>query len=93
MLRFRCNNLEHTDNLVSWRAGAMFHPTANSSIYVMHGTSFNPTADNLSISVATPVAALSQIELGPEKNVTTEAGVKADVLNGQLALASRLLQD
>ena len=29
-------------------------PTPNSSIYVMHGTSFNPSADNLTIASPTP---------------------------------------
>ena len=81
-------NLSHVDNVFSHRYGAVFHPTPNSSIYVMRGTSFNPTADNLSISVATPAAAISQINLGPEKNETSEAGVKVDLLDGRLSLAS-----
>ena len=83
-------NLDHTDNVFSHRYGAVFHPTPNSSVYVMRGTSFNPTADNLSVSVATPTAAISQINLGPEKNETTEGGVKVDVLDGRLSLASAI---
>src|SRR5262249_26811801 len=31
------------DNMWSWRAGAVFHPTSNSSVYAMRGTSFNPS--------------------------------------------------
>lgn len=80
--------LERNDNLFSWRVGGIFHPTLNSSIYVMHGTSFNPSADNLSISVTTPATAISLTKLAPEKNETTEVGVKADVLGGKLSLAS-----
>ena len=38
-------NLSRIDTLFSWRVGAVFHPTENSSIYVMRGTSFNPSAD------------------------------------------------
>ena len=83
-------NLERTDNMFSWRAGAVFHPTPNTSLYVMRGTSFNPSADNLSISVTTAATALSLIAIGPEKNETTEVGAKADVLNGRLSLASAL---
>jgi catecholate siderophore receptor len=80
--------LQHADYLTSWRVGAVFHPTPNSSLYVMKGTSFNPSADNLTVSVATPAVALSTIALAPEMNVTTEAGAKADVLDGKLSLAS-----
>ncbi|HWM48522.1 MAG TPA: TonB-dependent siderophore receptor [Xanthobacteraceae bacterium] len=81
-------DLSRTDNLLSWRVGAVFHPTENSSIYAMHGTSFNPSAENLSISVGNPTTALSQFNLAPEQNETTEVGVKADVLGGKLSLAS-----
>jgi catecholate siderophore receptor len=82
------NNLSRDDNLVSWRVGGVFHPTLNSSIYLMHGTSFNPSADNLSISVNNVTTAQSLTQIKPEENETTELGVKADVLNGRLSLAS-----
>ncbi len=36
----------------SYRIGGIFHPTENSSIYVMHGTSFNPSAEFLTLSAA-----------------------------------------
>jgi len=84
----RVQNLERNDNLLSWRVGGIFHPTLNSSIYVMHGTSFNPSADNLSVSVTTAANALSLVKLAPEKSETTEGGVKADVLDGKLSLAA-----
>ena len=82
------NNLSRDDNLVSWRVGGVFHPTLNSSIYIMHGTSFNPSADNLTISVNNATTAQSLTKIKPEQNETTELGVKADVLNGKLSLAS-----
>ena len=50
------------------RAGAsaaVFHPTENSSVYVMRGTSFNPSADNLSISVTTPRGRAQPARLSP----------------------------
>ena len=82
------NSMARTDNLFSWRVGAVFHPTPNSSIYVMRGTSFNPSAENLTISVSNAATALSTFNLPPEKNETTEIGVKADVLNNRLSLAA-----
>lgn len=85
-------HLGSTNNLTSWRAGVVVHPIENTSVYVMRGTSFNPSADNMTIGVgATPVAnanALSLVSLAPEKNETTEIGAKADVLNGKLSLAA-----
>ena len=87
-------NLSRNDDIVSWRVGAVVHPTPNSSVYVMHGTSFNPSADNLTINPGTNAAgnanALSLAKLPPEKNETTEVGVKADVLGGKLSLASAI---
>jgi catecholate siderophore receptor len=81
-------HLDHTDNIWSWRVGGVFHPWENHSLYVMRGTSFNPTADGLTISVATPATAAQIIGLGPEKTETTEVGYKAEVLNKKLTLAS-----
>ena len=85
-------HLDHTDKITNWRVGAVYHPWDNSSLYVMRGTSFNPTADGLTISVTTPATALSIIKLGPEKTETTEVGVKAAVLKGRLTLASAIFE-
>jgi catecholate siderophore receptor len=74
-----------TNNMFSWRAGVVFHPTPNTSIYAMHGTSFNPSADNLTI-------AANNVALEPEKNVTSEVGAKAELLNGKLMLATALFK-
>jgi catecholate siderophore receptor len=79
-------HLEHTDNLLSWRLGAVYHPIPDTSLYVMRGTSFNPSADFLSVAVTTPATALSTLALAPERNETTEVGAKADVLGGRLSL-------
>ena len=83
-------NLERNDMLLSYRVGAVFHPTLNSSVYAMHGTSFNPSADNLTLNVTNVATALSLTQLEPEKNETTEVGVKADVLGGKLTLQSAI---
>jgi catecholate siderophore receptor len=85
-------HLEHTDRITSWRAGGVLHPWERASLYLMHGTSFNPTADGLTISVTTPATALSQIALGPERTETTELGFKTEALNGRLALATAIFE-
>jgi len=74
-----------TDNMWSYRIGGIFHPTENSSIYVMHGTSFNPSAEFLTLSAA-------NANLSPESNETIEVGAKADVLNKRLSLAAAVFR-
>jgi len=85
-------DLASVNNVLSWRVGAVYHPIQDTSIYAMYGTSFNPSADNLTISVTTPATAVSQFALPPEKNITTEFGAKADVLGGKLSLATAVFQ-
>jgi len=70
----------------SWRAAAVWHPTEKTSIYVMRGTSFNPSADNLTLSVTTVNGALSLAQTPPEQTTTSEVGAKTEVLNGRLTL-------
>jgi catecholate siderophore receptor len=74
------------DTMTSWRYGAVFHPTEKTSLYVMRGTSFNPSADNLTISVTTVAGALSLLHTPPEQTTTTEYGAKAQLLNDRLLL-------
>jgi catecholate siderophore receptor len=85
-------DLASVNNVLSWRFGGVYHPIQDTSIYAMYGTSFNPSADNLTISVTTPATAISQFALPPEKNITTEFGAKADVLGGKLSLATAVFQ-
>ena len=77
--------LEREDKMWSWRVGAVFHPTTNSSVYVMRGTSFNPTAEFLTI-------AANAANIGPEENETTEIGVKVDVLDKRLSLTGAIFR-
>jgi catecholate siderophore receptor len=75
-----------TDKLWSWRVGAVFHPTSNSSIYVMRGTSFNPSAEFLTFGNNNPA------NVAPEQNETTEIGVKVDVLDKRLSLTGAVFR-
>ena len=40
-------DFEHTDNLMSYRGGLVFHPRPTQSYYFSYGTSFNPSAEGL----------------------------------------------
>jgi catecholate siderophore receptor len=77
--------LTRNDELPSWRGAVIFKPTSNGSIYFDYGTSFDPSAESLSLSAATAVVA-------PEKETTYEVGTKWDVLNRKLSLTGALYQ-
>src|SRR5262245_59242490 len=69
-----------TDDMLGYRFGIVGHPTPNSSIYLAHGNSFNPSAELGTLTNA------SVASLAPEQTQTTEIGAKADVLNNRLSL-------
>jgi catecholate siderophore receptor len=83
-------SLTRVDQMRSWRYGAVFHPTEKTSIYVIRGTSFNPSADNLTLNVGTVAGALSLLATPPEQTTSNEVGAKAEVLNGRLLLQTAL---
>jgi catecholate siderophore receptor len=71
------SNLDHTDNLWSPRAAIVVKPTEEQSYYVSYGTSFDPSAEALSLTAKTA-------NLGPVKAKTYEVGGKIDWLDGRL---------
>ena len=78
-------NLRRDDDLPSWRGALVFKPTKNGSIYFDYGTSFDPSAESLSLTAATATVA-------PEKTTTYEIGTKWDVMGGRLSLAGSLYE-
>jgi len=75
------SHFSHVDNIFSPRAAIVYKPTENSSLYFSYGTSFNPSAESLSLSA-------SNKDLAPEKDRTFEIGGKAQVLDGMLSLTA-----
>jgi catecholate siderophore receptor len=76
---------ERTDRMVSWRAGAVFKPRPNASIYTGAGTSLNPSAEGLALSAST-------VGLEPEKTRNYEAGTKWDLLRARLSLTAAIFR-
>jgi catecholate siderophore receptor len=68
-----------TDDMVSWRAGAVVKPRLNGSVYVGYGSSFNPSAEGLSLSATTAT-------LDPEHTRMYEVGTKWDLAREQLSV-------
>lgn len=69
----------------TYRAAAIVKPTQNGSIYFDYGTSFNPSAETLSLSA-------NNATLPPEENTTYEVGSKWDLLNNKLNLNGSLFR-
>jgi catecholate siderophore receptor len=74
-----------TDEMTSVRTGVIYQPDDRQSYYVSYGTSFNPSAEALTISAA-------NVNLEPEENRSVEIGAKWDLLDGKLALTAALFR-
>jgi catecholate siderophore receptor len=69
------------DEMPSWKAAAVYKPVSMGSIYFDAGTSFNPSAESLSLSASTA-------SLPPEKNLTYEFGTKWDFPRSRLSASA-----
>lgn len=72
------------DRMWSSKLGVVYNPRANGSIYAAYGTSFNPSAEGLSL--ATTRTNLSDVP--PEKTRSFEVGTKWDLADDQLSLTA-----
>lgn len=68
------------DRMLSWRAGALYKPRPQVSIYVAYGTSLNPSLEGLSYQTASAA-------IEPEKTYTFEVGSKWDLLKDRLLVS------
>ncbi len=87
-------DLARTDVIVTGRAGVVYKPRANGSVYVAYGTSANPAADAAATGTAlsdSPTAA-NNVTLAPERTRNVEAGTKWDVLGERLALTAAVFR-
>jgi catecholate siderophore receptor len=69
--------LSHVDVVPSPRVSVVYKPAAWQSLYLSFGTSFDPSAEALTLTSATA-------NLGPVKATTFEAGSKSSLLDGGL---------
>jgi catecholate siderophore receptor len=73
------------DQQPSWRGALVYKPKAIGSVYFDYGTSFNPSAEALSLTAAT-------VGLPPESNRTLEVGTKWDFASGRMSTRAALFQ-
>jgi catecholate siderophore receptor len=74
-----------TDDMLSWRAGAVYKPRPYGSVYAGLGTSFNPSAEGLSL-------AANNVNLDPEETRSFEVGTKWDLSRQRLSLTAALFR-
>jgi catecholate siderophore receptor len=77
--------VSRVDQMLSGRAGLVYKPRPNGSVYGSYGTSLNPSLEGLSYSTAN-----TQIE--PEKTRSYELGTKWDFAHERLALTAALFR-
>src|SRR6202012_4607780 len=78
------------DRKPSWRAAAVDKPTSYGSIYFDYGTSFNPSAEALSLTAGP--AGTGTANLAPEFNRSYELGTKWDLNNARFSLRTDIFR-
>jgi catecholate siderophore receptor len=78
----------NSDNLFSYRVGAVFKPTPDTSIYIATGTSKNPSQ-----AAVDGACSEANCNLSPETTKNYEIGVKADLFNKALLLTAALFRN
>jgi catecholate siderophore receptor len=78
-------DLDHVDNVTSPRAALVVKPTPQQSYYLSYGTSFDPSAEALTLTTKTA-------NLGPVKAKTYEAGAKTGWLNGMFSTTAAVFR-
>ena len=73
--------ISRLDQQPSYRAAFVYKPSSHGSVYFDYGTSFNPAAESLSLSIG-----LVNGSAVPEQNETYEVGAKWSFLNERLLL-------
>ncbi len=73
--------ISRLDEQPSYRAALVFKPSSHGSVYFDYGTSFNPAAESLSLSIG-----LANGSAVPEQNETYEVGAKWSFMNERLLM-------
>ncbi len=78
-------SLDRSDVEPTWRTGLVYKPKPNGSIYFGYGTSFNPSAEGLTL-------AANNADLEPEFGHSFELGTKWDLFKDRLSVSAALFR-
>jgi catecholate siderophore receptor len=80
--------LDRTDVEPTWRGGLVYKPLPNGSIFFGYGTSFNPSAEGLTLSTN----GANNVNLPPERAASYELGTKWDLFENRLSVSAALFR-
>ncbi|MDQ8023444.1 MAG: catecholate siderophore receptor Fiu [Moraxellaceae bacterium] len=85
-------NISGSDTLLTWKAGVLFKPAANGSVYLSTATSQQPPGgSSFALSTATTGnGAINNPSMDPSKATTHELGTKWDLFGDKLALTAAI---
>ena len=88
----RTDHIPHTDEIFSYRAALSYKAATNGNIYISFGTSFNPSAEDLSLISSSRSFSLNDAQLEPEKNKSFEIGSKWALAGGRLETSAAIFR-
>ncbi|HEY4340557.1 MAG TPA: TonB-dependent siderophore receptor [Steroidobacteraceae bacterium] len=86
------DHIPHIDEDFSYRAALSYKITPHGNAYFSFGTSFDPSAEDLSLISSSRSFSLNNANLDPEKNKTFELGTKWDLLQEKLILSGSIFR-
>jgi catecholate siderophore receptor len=86
---------DNEDYLLSYRAGVVYKPVANGSVYLAYGNSNTPSKASVNGSCTTVVTSSAGLNcnLDPEEAVNYEIGTKWEVLDAKLSLTASIFRN
>ncbi|MFT3930883.1 MAG: catecholate siderophore receptor Fiu [Spongiibacteraceae bacterium] len=85
------SSLSDSGNLKSWKAGVVYKPLANGSVYVSYGTSQTPPG-SADFALSATETNQNNSALDPQETDNYEIGTKWDLLDQQLNLSAALFR-
>jgi catecholate siderophore receptor len=82
----------HEDDVASYRAAVVYKPAERASLYLAGSTSFNPSAQSLSLLTSGRGLGVENALLDPEKNRSVELGMKLDLNEQALSLSTAVFE-
>jgi catecholate siderophore receptor len=85
------SSVEASDNLASYKLGALYKPASNGSLYLSYATSQLPPG-GANFTLSETAGNINNPNLDPQKGTNLELGTKWDLLNEKLALTAAVFK-
>lgn len=83
------SHVEKSDTLVSWKAGALYKPTVDGSIYLAYATSQTPPG-SANFGLSATAGNIANPSMDAQKTTNLELGTKWDLIQKQLAVTATI---